>query len=196
MLRPTVSRSVYFGFKPRLGLKTGFLLRSDSCGFVHVGRRLWREDGSVVWNCCWSSSAQSFTAFKISIICNLYLQFYIPYGHLLFTVLHVFLVLCIYNIYNAWNIRSCPNSCSSRYNGWLVTWTVVRLTASKLKALIYSLSGFIFADVTNICVFMILFDLCLLPTQFHYVVKYTVLGKPCATRGPVRPLEFSFLLAV
>jgi hypothetical protein len=38
-----------------------FLLLSDSCGFVDVGRYLWREDGSVVYNCSWPSPAQSFS---------------------------------------------------------------------------------------------------------------------------------------
>jgi hypothetical protein len=37
------------------------LLLSDSCGFVDVGRPLWREDGSVVYNCCWPSPEQSFS---------------------------------------------------------------------------------------------------------------------------------------
>jgi hypothetical protein len=60
MLRPTVSRPVCLGVKPHLGPKTRFLLLSDSCGFAHVGRPLWREDGSVVCNCCWSSPAQSY----------------------------------------------------------------------------------------------------------------------------------------
>jgi hypothetical protein len=32
----------------RLGLTIKFFLLSDSCGFVYVGRTLWREDGSVV----------------------------------------------------------------------------------------------------------------------------------------------------
>jgi hypothetical protein len=31
---------------------TRFLLLSDSCGFVDMGRCLLREDGSVVYNCC------------------------------------------------------------------------------------------------------------------------------------------------
>jgi hypothetical protein len=44
----------------RLGPEARFLLLSGSCGFVDVGRPLWREDGSVVYNCCWSSPAQSF----------------------------------------------------------------------------------------------------------------------------------------
>jgi hypothetical protein len=38
-----------------------FLLLSGSCGFADVGRPLWREDGSVFYNCCWASPAQSFS---------------------------------------------------------------------------------------------------------------------------------------
>jgi hypothetical protein len=44
-----------------MGLTSRFLLLSDSCGFVHVGRSLWREDGSVVYNSCWLSPVQSFS---------------------------------------------------------------------------------------------------------------------------------------
>jgi hypothetical protein len=43
-----------------LGPKTRFFL-PDSCGFVDVGRSLWREDGSIVYNCCWPSPVQSFS---------------------------------------------------------------------------------------------------------------------------------------
>jgi hypothetical protein len=39
---------------------TRFLLLSDSCGFVD-GRSPWREEGPVVYNCCWPSSEQSFS---------------------------------------------------------------------------------------------------------------------------------------
>jgi hypothetical protein len=39
-LRPTVTRPVSLGVKPHLGSKTMFLLLSDSCGFVEVGRPL------------------------------------------------------------------------------------------------------------------------------------------------------------
>jgi hypothetical protein len=42
-----------------LGLRSRFLLLSDSCGFVDVGNPLWREGGFVVYNCCWPSSSQS-----------------------------------------------------------------------------------------------------------------------------------------
>jgi hypothetical protein len=42
------------------GLQAEFLL-SDSCDFADVGRSLWREDESVVYNCRWRSPAQSFS---------------------------------------------------------------------------------------------------------------------------------------
>jgi hypothetical protein len=49
-----------------LEFTTRFLLLSDSCGFVDVGRSLWREYGSVVYNCCWSSPAKSWPYFTVS----------------------------------------------------------------------------------------------------------------------------------
>jgi hypothetical protein len=47
------------------------------------------------------------------------------------------------------------------------------LTAAKLKPLTFSMSGFTFSNDENICIFMILYDLCLLPAQFHYVIINT-----------------------
>jgi hypothetical protein len=47
---------------PIWGLTTRFLLLSDNCGFVDVERSLWWEDGSGVYNCCWSSPVQSFSS--------------------------------------------------------------------------------------------------------------------------------------
>jgi hypothetical protein len=44
-----------------LGLTTRCLLLSDSCGFICMGRSLWREDGSVVYICCWPSPTQSLS---------------------------------------------------------------------------------------------------------------------------------------
>jgi hypothetical protein len=61
MLRPTVSRPVYLGAKHPSVTQDQTSLLSDNCGFVHVGRPLWREDGSVFYNFCWSSLAQSFS---------------------------------------------------------------------------------------------------------------------------------------
>jgi hypothetical protein len=53
-LRPTISRPFC------LGINTRFLL-SESYGFDDVGRSFWREDGPVVYNCCWRSPEQSFS---------------------------------------------------------------------------------------------------------------------------------------
>jgi hypothetical protein len=46
---------------PHLGPKTRLLSMSDSWEFIDIGRRLWREDWSVVYNSCWYSPAQSFS---------------------------------------------------------------------------------------------------------------------------------------
>jgi hypothetical protein len=57
--RWSVSQSVLVS-SSHLGPKARFLFLPDSCGFVDVVRPLWQEKGSVVYNCCWSSPAQSF----------------------------------------------------------------------------------------------------------------------------------------
>jgi hypothetical protein len=44
---PTISRPVSHGVKPLMGPKTRFLLLSDSCGFLDVGRPPWWEEESV-----------------------------------------------------------------------------------------------------------------------------------------------------
>jgi hypothetical protein len=56
----TDSQSVSLGVEPNLWLMARFLLLFDSYGLVFVGRPLWREDGSVFYNCCWTSPAQPF----------------------------------------------------------------------------------------------------------------------------------------
>jgi hypothetical protein len=61
MLRPTVSRPVSLGIKRPTGDYDQYLLLSDTCWFVDVGCFIWREDGFVVYNCCWYSPAQSFS---------------------------------------------------------------------------------------------------------------------------------------
>jgi hypothetical protein len=44
-----------------LGFTTRSWLLSDICGFLDLGRPLWREDESVFYSCCWPSPAQSFS---------------------------------------------------------------------------------------------------------------------------------------
>jgi hypothetical protein len=51
---------------------------------------------------------------------------------------------------------------SLHYNDSLDTWTVVHMTASKFKPLIFPVSGFDLSNVANIFIFMILDDFCLL----------------------------------
>jgi hypothetical protein len=45
----------------------------------------------------------------------------------------------------------------------LDTWTVVHMTAAKFELLIFSVWGLALSNVTNILIFMILDDFCLLP---------------------------------
>jgi hypothetical protein len=58
-LRQTVSRSVCFGVKPHWGQDKMFVTVRQ-LRFADVGHPLCREDGFVVYNCCWPSRAQSF----------------------------------------------------------------------------------------------------------------------------------------
>jgi hypothetical protein len=62
------------------------------------------------------------------------------------------------------NRRSCPVLSSWSCNGSIVTWTVVCFIAAKFKPLIFSVSGFALSNIANIFIFMILYDLCLLPS--------------------------------
>jgi hypothetical protein len=59
---------------------------------------------------------------------------------------------------------------SLHYNDSLITWTVVHMTAAKLKPLIFSISGFALSNVKNIFIFMILDDFCLLSAWLYYVI--------------------------
>jgi hypothetical protein len=56
------------------------------------------------------------------------------------------------------------------YHGSLDTWTVVHMTAAKFEPLIFSVWGLALSNETNIFIFMILDDFCLLPAWFCYVI--------------------------
>jgi hypothetical protein len=59
-----------------------------------------------------------------------------------------------------------------RYNGSLVTCTVVSLTAAKFKPHISSMSGFALTYPTNRFILMILYDVCLLLAQFCNMIIF------------------------
>jgi hypothetical protein len=49
-------------------------------------------------------------------------------------------------------------------------WTIVNMTAAKFKSLVFPVSGFALSIIANIFMFMILYDFCLLPAWFCYVI--------------------------
>jgi hypothetical protein len=61
MLRSTVSRPICLGVKHQSEAYDDIFVLPENCGLVDMGRSLWRQDGSVVYNCCWLSPAQSFS---------------------------------------------------------------------------------------------------------------------------------------
>jgi hypothetical protein len=68
ILRPTVNRPAFPGVRPPSGPMTNFSFSlkfsSDSCGFDILWSPTWREDGSVIYCCCWASSAQFFSSLR------------------------------------------------------------------------------------------------------------------------------------
>jgi hypothetical protein len=58
------------------------------------------------------------------------------------------------------------------YNRGLVSWTVVSLTTATFKPLIFSMSGFTLSYTANMFILMSLYDFCLSPAQFCYIIVY------------------------
>jgi hypothetical protein len=54
------SASLSWNKAPIWGLRPHFYYCQTVGVFVDLGCSLWREDGSVIYNCCWPSSVQSF----------------------------------------------------------------------------------------------------------------------------------------
>jgi hypothetical protein len=50
--------------------------------------------------------------------------------------------------------------------------TAVSLTNAKFKPLLLSMSGFALSYTTNMFILMTLYDLCLSPAQFYYIIVY------------------------
>jgi hypothetical protein len=53
---------------PIWGPRPDFCNCQASCKFCNMARSIWWEGGSVVWNCCWSSPAQTFSYLDVSIL--------------------------------------------------------------------------------------------------------------------------------
>jgi hypothetical protein len=108
--------------------------------------------------------------------------------------IYMLLNVCIYSIYKALSVqaqysRSCFIISSSCYNSSLFTSTVVWFTASKYKPFIFPVSRFVLSNVANIYIFMILYILLLMPSQYCYISIYMEGWKPRASREPMCVLE-------
>jgi hypothetical protein len=107
----------------------------------------------------WVSSNKSFVStynFHIT-SCEKYVRIYITYTR----------PLSVQAEYS----RSCPIISISCYNSSLFTWTVVWLTAAKIRPLIFPVSRFALSNVVNICMF------------------WFCMTSPCVNREPVCALE-------
>jgi hypothetical protein len=58
------------------------------------------------------------------------------------------------------------------YNGSVVILTVVSLNTVNFKPLMFSMSGFTLFYTADMFILMILYDFCLLPAQFYYIIIY------------------------
>jgi hypothetical protein len=70
---------------------------------------------------------------------------------------------------------------SSCYNSSLVSWMVVCLTTAKFKPLIFTVSGFALSNVAKLCIFVTLYDFCLLPAYFCYIIIWQLNWIPIPT---------------
>jgi hypothetical protein len=61
VLTPMISRPVCLGVTHQSGAHDRISFTVKSCWFVHVGRLLWLEARSLVYNCYWPSPGQSFS---------------------------------------------------------------------------------------------------------------------------------------
>jgi hypothetical protein len=56
-----VSRPVCLGVRHPSGSHYQIFVIANSCGYAELGRPLWHEDGSIVYNSLWPSQAHSFS---------------------------------------------------------------------------------------------------------------------------------------
>jgi hypothetical protein len=75
--------------------------------------------------------------------------------------------------------RACSIISSSCYDSSLVIWTVVCLTVTKFKPLIFSVSGFALSNVANIYLSWLLLVACII-MLYNHILVHTEVWKPCA----------------
>jgi hypothetical protein len=75
----------------------------------------------------------------------------------------MFYVYAIYTRPLSTQVQYSRSRQSLRYSSSLDTWTVVRLTATKFKPVMFSVQGFDLAYIADIRIFKILYNFCLLP---------------------------------
>jgi hypothetical protein len=138
------------GVEPYLVFMTRYFIFFESFCPVHVGvPSLMRGKGLSfvrVTVCSIKSLSVCTIIYILPVINNFYIQY--VYTRLLSV--------------QAQYSRLCPIFSSIHYSSSLVTWTVVCLTATKFKPLIFSVSGFVLFDVAKNFIIMILHDFCLL----------------------------------
>jgi hypothetical protein len=61
----------------------------------------------------------------------------------------------------------------------LITWTDISFTTAKFNPLIFSVYGIALFYTVNMFILMILYDFCMLPTHFCYIIVYTRKVESC-----------------
>jgi hypothetical protein len=89
------------------------------------------------------------------------------------TLLKIFpLALYIHSVSTDFAKQIMPILRISSYNSSLVIWTVISWTTAKFKPLILSMSSFALSYTAKMFILMTLYDFCLLPAQFWYIIIY------------------------
>jgi len=150
---------------------TGFCSRRNSCcsashGASSVTRgQVCRVTGHSLFLCCICTSFfEFFTRFPVFSLFYVYI----------YTDTHTHTCIqCFYiharSVSPGIVLHIMPNFYTY---GSLDTWTIVCvcLTATKNEPFIFPALGFAFAYVSNIYIFMLLYDFCLLPAYFFYII--------------------------